>query len=123
MGYVVSIALLLLAIIHLAPAVGALGNKQLTSLYGIAIDNPDIAILMRHRAFLFGLLGSFLVVAAFVPSLQIGAFIAGFVSLVSFLLLARSVGGYNSRIGRAVAIDVAALVILGVGLAAHALQG
>ena len=47
-------------------------------LYGIPIDEPNLAILMRHRAVLFGLLGVFMLIAAFRPLYQPLALIAGF---------------------------------------------
>jgi hypothetical protein len=67
---------------------------------------------MRHRAVLFGLLGAFLVYAAFRPELQAIALVAGFVSVVSFLAIAWSVGGYNAAIGRVVTADLVALACL-----------
>ncbi len=42
---------------------------------------------MRHRAVLLGFLGLFFLFAAFRPALQTVAFLAGFVSVVSFLWL------------------------------------
>jgi hypothetical protein len=121
MQYVVSAALLVVAAIHLIPLQGALGRDRLVSLYGaLPFDEPNIAILMRHRAVLFGLLGLFLLFAAFKPSLQTLAFIAGFVSVVSYLWLAWSIGGYNAALARVFTADMVALVCLAVGAAAHA---
>ncbi len=74
---------------------------------------------MRHRAVLFGLLGLFLLAAAFKPEWQAIAFVGGFVSVLSFLYLAWSVGGYSRQVGRVVAADVVALVCLVVGVAAY----
>lgn len=122
MTYFVTLSLLLLGVIHLLPAIGVSGNDCLLSLYGIAIDDPNVSILMRHRAVLFGLLGAFLVVAAFVPALQLLAFIAAFISLASFLCVAWSVGGYNTKLGRVARIDIAAVAILVVGFGAYAMQ-
>jgi amino acid permease len=73
---------------------------------------------MRHRAVLFGLLGVFLVYAAFQPALQTLAFIAALVSVASFLWLARSVGGYNPQLERVFIADGVALVCLILGGAA-----
>jgi len=61
---------------------------------------------------LFGILGLFFVFAAFKPSYQPLAFIAGFASVVSFLLLARSTGEYNAQIARVFAADMIALLCL-----------
>ena len=62
----VAIAAALFAIpglINLYPLVGVLGAKQLESLYGVDVAAPDLALLLRHRAVLFGLLGALLLAA------------------------------------------------------------
>jgi hypothetical protein len=106
-------------VIHLLPLSGVLGSERLAALYGLPFDEPNLAILMRHRAVLFGLLGLFLCVAAFRPAWQTIAFVAGFISVVSFLWLARSVGGYNASVARVVVADVVALACLVIGMAAQ----
>ena len=119
MQYLVSAMLVVVAVIHLLPLSGVLGSERLTALYGLSFNDPNLAILMRHRAVLFGLLGAFLLVAAFQPPLQTIAFIAGFVSVISFLWLAWSVGDYNAQVRRVFAADVVALICLVIGVAAH----
>lgn len=109
-------------IIHLLPLAGVLGSDRLASLYGLPFNEPNLEILMRHRAVLFGLLGVFLVFAAFKPAYQTAAYVAGLVSVVSFLYLAWSVGGYNELIGRVLKADIVALVCLVVGGAAHGIR-
>lgn len=120
MRYLVCAMLIVVAVIHLLPLSGVLGPARLAALYGIAFDEPNLQILMRHRAVLFGLLGAFLLLAAFQPSLQLIALVAGFVSVVSFLWLAWSVGGYNAQVGRVFIADIVALVCLVVGAVAYA---
>lgn len=123
MRTLVSAMLLVVAGIHLLPLSGVLGAARLTALYGLPVDEPNLAILMRHRAVLFGMLGSFLAYAAFSPRLQVAAVGAGFVSVASFLWLAWSVGGYNAQLSRVFVADVVALVCLlvaAVGLAVAA---
>lgn len=111
--------LLIVAVIHFMPVIGVLGSTRLVALYGIQFDDANLVILMRHRAVLFGLLGAFLSIAAFRPELQLLALIAGFVSVASFMLIAWSVGGYNSQIARVFLVDVIALICLAVGAAAY----
>ncbi len=120
MHRLVSAMLVVVAIIHLLPVSGVLGGARLAGLYGIAVDDPNLAILMRHRAVLFGLLGLFILYAAFRPELQVLAFVAGFVSVLSFIYLAWATGGYNPQIGRVFSADVVALVCLTIGAAAYA---
>jgi hypothetical protein len=111
--------LVVVGVIHLLPLSGVLSSERLTALYGLPFDDPDLAILMRHRAVLFGLLGLFLVYSAFQPAVQVIAFIAGFFSVVSFLWLAYATGGYNPQIARVVTADIIALVCLVIGAAAY----
>ena len=116
MEKIVTGMLLLVGVIHLLPVSGLLGGDRLVALYGVPINDPNLEILMRHRAVLFGLLGLFLVYAAFQPSLQPLAIAGGLVSVVSFIAVAWSVGGYNDSVQRVVVADivaVAALVIAG----------
>jgi len=109
----ITIACLTLAgIIHLFPLPGVLGAGQLTRLYGVSADDPNLGILLRHRAVLFGLLGALLIAAAFRPDLRPIAFIAGLVSTVSFLVIAWGVGGYNAQVARVVVADLLAVVLL-----------
>ena len=117
----VSSLLIFVAVIHLLPVAGVLGSDRLSALYGLSFEDPSLAVLMRHRAVLFGLLGLFLLAAAFRPALQAMAFAAGFVSVASFLCLAAAEGGYNTAIGRVVTADVIALVCLVAGFAARLL--
>ena len=119
MRYLVSTMLVIVAIIHLLPLSGVLGGERLAALYGLPFNDPNLAILMRHRAVLFGLLGLFLLFAAFYPQFQAIAFIAGFVSVVSFLWLAWSVGGYNTQVARVFTADVVALACLIIGFVAY----
>ena len=109
----ITIACLTLAgIIHLLPLPGVLGAGQLRRLYGFAAEDPNLAILLQHRAVLFGLLGALLVAAAFRPELRAVALIAGLVSTVSFLVITWGVGGYNSQVARVVAADIVAVLLL-----------
>lgn len=122
MRYIISAMLVVVAVIHILPLAGALGNQRLTALYGLSFEDPNLSILMRHRAVLFGILGFFLLFAAFKPQYQTAAFIAGLVSVVSFIWLASAVGGYNSQIARVFYADIIALISLIIGAAAHIYQ-
>jgi hypothetical protein len=119
MRYLVSAMLVVVAVIHLLPLSGMLGSERLAALYGLSFNEPNLAILMRHRAVLFGLLGLFFLFAAFRPLFQTVAFVAGFISVVSFLWLAWSVGGYNAQVARVFMVDIVALACLIIGIAAH----
>ena len=112
---IIALMLIIVAIIHLVPLAGVLGTDRLAALYGLDFSEPNLSILMRHRAVLFGLLGVFFIYAAFKPSLQPIAFAAGFISVISFLWLVWSNDGSNSLLGKIASADVIALVCLIVG--------
>ena len=120
MRHLVSAMLVVVGLIHLVPVTGIFGGDWLAALYGLPFNEPNLAILMRHRAVLFGLLGLFFVVAAFKPVYQRIAFLGAFISVIAFLWLAWAVGGYNAQVGRVVAADVIALVCLVIGVMAYA---
>ena len=111
--------LVVAGLIHLLPLSGVLGSERLASLYGLSFSESNLAILMRHRAVLFGLLGVFLILAAFRPIFRTVAFIAGLISVVSFLWIAAAVGSYNEQIRRIVTADIVAFVCLIIGFAVH----
>jgi hypothetical protein len=106
-------------LIHLLPLPGVLGAERLTALYGVALADPDLILLLRHRAVLFGLLGAFLLFAAMVPRFQVAATALGLASALSFLALAWLGEPYNAAIARVVIADlvaVAALVLAALAL-------
>ena len=122
--YFIPASLVIVGAIHLLPLQGLLGGDRLNALYGVAIEDENLLILMRHRALLFGLLGGFLVWAAVRPSLHAPALLAGAVSVAGFLLIALQSAERNSEIARVVSIDVFALILLAIAaLLKFAAQG
>ena len=123
MSRLIAVLLLVAGAIHLLPLVGVLGGERLNALYGIALDEPNLQILMRHRAVLFGLLGVLLVAAAFIPALRATALVGGLVSVLAFLLLAWNTTVYNEALRRVVVADWIALACLVPALALHLRNG
>lgn len=108
----VSICLFLAGVINLLPVVGLLSTQRLEGLYGITLNDPNILVLMRHRAVLFGLLGAGMVAAAFVHALQPAAMLAGGISMLSFALIAHAHSPLNDTLKRVLAADWIGLVLL-----------
>jgi hypothetical protein len=119
MRQVAALMLLPIALVHLLPLVGVLGAARLEGLYGVPVDGPDLAILMRHRAVLFGLLGLYQAWAVFHPEHRTAAYAAGIASLAAFLALVHSTPGHNAKLAKVANIDVVALVLAVVGLGVH----
>ena len=113
-------AIALTGLVNFAPLAGVLSTRMLTQLYGLDFVGPDLEILMRHRAVLFGLVGGFMLYSVSRPPLRRPAAVMGLVSKVSFILLAVLVGDYNAPLHRIVMIDAIAAVALAVAWALDA---
>jgi len=119
---IVPAMLVLVALIHLPPVLGVLGVTKMERAYGVGIAGPDLALLMRHRALMFGLLGGFMLAAVFVPALQPWALGMALLAAGGFVLLAWATPGRNARLVRVAWVDAAAVVFALVGLGAWWLQ-
>lgn len=115
--------MLIVAAIHLVPITGFFGARRLSALYGIEVDSPDFEILMRHRAVLFGVLGTFFAYAAFTPAVQPIAFAAAAVSLATFFYLAFTVPGFGPPIRKIVIADVIATIALIAAIVLYIVRG
>lgn len=71
MRYLSIVALLFAGVIHLLPVPGVMGVSTLARLYGIEVNDPNTAILMQHRALLFGVLGALMLTAIALPWLRV----------------------------------------------------
>ena len=111
---------LVAAAINLAPVLGAIAPERMTRFYGVDLDDPNLQILMRHRAVLFGLVGGLLLAMAFEPRLSSIGYVAGGVSMLSFLLIAWQVGGYGPEIQRVVRVDLVGIAALAAAGLVHA---
>lgn len=103
------VLLVIVGLIHLMPLSGVLGAEALTRLYGLDFSSPDLQILMRHRAVLFGLLGALLAASALLPKLRGVAMLAGFISVLSFIGLALTTPGYGDPVARVMLADMLGL--------------
>jgi hypothetical protein len=108
-----STALIVLAsLINLAPVLGVFSVERMQALYGVALQDANLGILMRHRAVLFGIVGTLMLVSAFHPPLRPLGYAVGSVSMLSFLALAWLAGGYNAEIQRVCLIDLVGVAAL-----------
>ena len=112
MEKVIAALLVIAGIIHLLPVSGVLGATRLQALYGLPINDPNLLILMRHRAVLFGVIGLLLIGAVFRANWQTPAIAAGLISVIGFLVLARLSEMPNAEIRRVVLVDWVALAAL-----------
>lgn len=113
---IISTLLLIVGVINFLPLIGIISTEQLGKLYSISVNDDNLAILMRHRALLFGLIGGFIIFAAFKPHFQIVAFVMGFTSMLGFILIASQASTYNNALKKVITIDWVALGLLTVAL-------
>jgi hypothetical protein len=85
------IAWLILALIHLMPALAFFRPAMLTRLYAVAPQNTTF-LLLHHRAALFVVVFTICLWAAFDPGTRRVASVAAAISMVSFLALYRHAG-------------------------------
>ncbi len=111
---ILKISLASAGIVNLLPTLGVWGPKQLETLYGIPFTDANVVILMRHRAVMFGMTGTFMLAAAFYrPQWQGLAVTAGLTSMLSFAALAiSSKSTFNAEIRRVVVIDLIASAVV-----------
>jgi hypothetical protein len=116
---------LLAAAIKLAPVVGVLGAGRLRALYGVDASDPTLAILLRHRALLFGVVGGLLAAAAFRPELRVAALVVGLGSALGFIAVVRLEGGASGALARVVTADwvVTAALLVAAGIELASLRG
>jgi len=82
-----ALLLLLAAAIKLAPVVGVLGAERLRALCRVDVSHPVLAILLRHPALLFGVVGGLLAAFALHPELLAAAIVVGLVSAIGFIAI------------------------------------
>jgi hypothetical protein len=118
----ITTVLVFVGMLHLLPLAGVAGAARLRRLYGVELHEQQLELLLRHRAVLFGLLGSFMLWAAVDPALQRPALWAGLVSVASFLWLARRAAPLDAPLARVARVDGLALPLLLAALVVQALR-
>jgi hypothetical protein len=109
-------AFVLAGLVNLLPMAGVLGAERLQALYGMPFTDPDLLVLMRHRAVLFGIIGGLLLAAAFRARLRAIAATVGLASMLSFVVLALPLGAIGPELQRVFWADVFASAVLVIGV-------
>lgn len=111
-----TIAFVVVGIIHTLPLVGIMGASRLQALYGLNVSDPNLLVLLQHRAVLFGTVAMVMYAAAFNPSLHALAIAIAIISMASFIILVLLKPEINAALTRVAWVDVFALVVLLLGL-------
>lgn len=107
-----TLLILIPGLINFVPIIGLAGQRRLESLYQTCFQDPTTRLLMQHRALLFGLIGGFMIYAAFLPSLWTTAIVMGLASMLGFLILARREAVANPAIRKIALADILGSVLL-----------
>ena len=107
-----SILLGLVGVLHLPPILGVLSAEQLQSMYGVNVDTPDLAALMRHRAALFAIAGGVMVLGAFKERYRTMGLVVGFTTVLSFLAVVWLEGEVGPAVARVALADTVGLGML-----------
>ena len=122
MNIAVTGLLVIVGLINLAPVLGILSAHRLAEGYGVEVSSVDLEILLRHRALLFGILGGFILYAAFKPELQPAAMAMAAVSMVGYALLAWLADGANAQLMKVLVVDLVGIVCLVAAILLRMLQ-
>jgi hypothetical protein len=107
------ISLFLTGIVNILPAMGAFFPTKMKDAYGIDVLDVNFELLLRHRAVLFAIVGSFMLYSAATKNNMALATIMGLISMLSFIILYYVIGdGINEPLTKVMKIDVVASLIL-----------
>lgn len=105
-------ALLVSAIVHLTPATGLIGGEAVLRLYGVAIADGNMDLLLRHRALMFALIGTPMLLAAISGQWRGAAILLALINTVGFVVLAWPGTNLTPELQRVMRIDAALILPL-----------
>lgn len=108
--------LFLVGVINFLPIIGVLSLDKINRTYGLTVSDNNLAILLHHRALLFGLIGGFVIYSVFNPHYQVAAIILAAISMVGYLYFFWSIGDSNSELLKVAQIDILGIVLLTIAI-------
>lgn len=118
----IAVLLIIVGLINLVPVLGVFSAEGLESLYGLTALEPELSLLLRHRALLFGLLGSVIILSTFKPVFRPITYPLALISMLGFILLAPPAGSLNSALSGVLLADGLGVAICLLALAGEALK-
>jgi hypothetical protein len=113
----VTVLLLVIALGHAIPAAAFFNSDLLAVFYGVGDIGPDLEVLLRHRALLFGIVAGILALGALRPAFRALALTVGWASIATFVYLAMTAGETNALIDRVAYADMGLAVLLAMATA------
>ena len=115
MEFLYRLILLVTGLVHLLPFSLAFFANRIPNSYGVSISDPNMQLLLRHRAFLFGIIGFGLIFSAIKKKYYLAASVVGLVSMISFICLYYWIGDINAQLQSVMRVDMlvgAALLLI-----------
>lgn len=119
MKWLVMGLMLAVAVLNLIPVVGVVSSARLTSMYGVEVTSPELELLLRHRAVLFGIVGLLVGAGALIDGWRAPAVAVGLVSMLSFVVLQQLIGEVAAPLRRVVVADGVGSLALVAAAAVH----
>lgn len=123
MEIAISLLFTAVGIINFIPVVGVISSAKVSGLYDVQLPDGNSAILLRHRALLFGILGGVIIFSAFCKTYQPLALVMGFCSMIGYAALCIQQGDYNQKLKRVLAADWLALALFTLALILRVVAG
>lgn len=114
---VLTLALVVAGIIHILPVIGVLGSERINTLYDLQVADPNLLLLLKHRAILFSVVGIVMFAAVFNPLYQSLAISLGTLSMLTFIGFVYFGSGISPSLVSIARVDLFALLFLWVGIA------
>ena len=112
MEIAIVVLLVLVGVTQCLPGLLAVTPERIPAAYGVTVEGPDLALLLRHRAVLLALPGVLVLVSAGVADLRWAAVAACGASMASFVVLLALTPGVGRESRRVASVDVVAVVAL-----------
>ena len=119
MKFVLPALFVVVGVINLLPVAGVFSDGTVQRLYQLDTLSHDVNLLLRHRAFLFSIVGLALIGAAFLPQFRGVAGLAGVASMASYVVLFFLLKPDNAALARVTYIDIVALALLALAMTLH----
>lgn len=104
--------LFLVGLINFLPIIGVISLDRINQSYGLTITDSNVAILLRHRALLFGLIGGFIIYSVFNPHQQMAAIAIAAISMLGYLYLFWSTSEPSLALLNVAKADIIGVILL-----------
>ena len=115
--------LVLVGVVNLVPGVVAtVSVERAANAYDVAVDGPDLSVVLRHRGVLLAIVGLALIVVPWWPEIRTAAIVGGVISMASFVAIALAKPGVGQPLRKVMWVDVGALGLVLVAVLLRALD-